>query len=83
MTMAKMTDDREISESLPAAYHFGSLPFENGEDKNFNRYQFQRDCLSCHQMGNPFTPRVTHAGILGGDHRTHASHGWQLRRRIA
>jgi len=55
VVMFPMTSDSEISESLPAAYHFGGLPFESGDDKDFNRYQFQRDCLSCHQMGNPFT----------------------------
>ena len=55
VVMAPMTTDQEISDSLPAAYHFYSLPFEEGDDKDFNAYQFQRDCLSCHQMGNPFT----------------------------
>jgi|TARA_B110000908_G_scaffold97070_1_gene114659 streptogramin lyase len=55
LQLVAMTGDREISESLPAAYHFGNLPFEQGDDKDFNRYQFQRDCLSCHQMGNSFT----------------------------
>ncbi len=55
MVMEAMTGEREISDSLPAAYHFGQLPFEEGDDKDFNRYQFQRDCLSCHQMGNSFT----------------------------
>ena len=50
--MEVMTDEVEISNSLPAAYHFGSLNFETGEDAVFSRYQFQRDCLSCHQMGN-------------------------------
>jgi streptogramin lyase len=55
LIMEPMTTDQEISDSLPAAYHFGALPFEDGDDKHFNRYQFQRDCLSCHQMGNPFT----------------------------
>lgn len=58
LVMQPMTDAAEISESLPAAYHFGSLPFENGPDKAFNRYQFQRDCLSCHQLGNPLTRNV-------------------------
>ncbi|MCB1683215.1 MAG: hypothetical protein KDI31_01970, partial [Pseudomonadales bacterium] len=58
LVMTAMTDPVEISESLPAAYHFGGLPFESGDDKDFNRYQFQRDCLSCHQMGNPFTRQV-------------------------
>jgi streptogramin lyase len=55
VVMEPMTTDQEISDSLPAAYHFYSLPFESGDDKDFNAYQFQRDCLSCHQMGNPFT----------------------------
>lgn len=55
LTMTPMTDPLEISNSLPAAYHFGSLPFETGEDADFNRLQFQRDCLSCHQIGNPMT----------------------------
>ena len=55
VVMHPMTSDEEISDSLPAAYHFGGLPFESGNDKHFNRYQFQRDCLSCHQIGNPFT----------------------------
>ncbi len=55
MTMEAMTEAVEISDSLPAAYHFGSLPFEQGDDADFNRFQFQRDCLSCHQLGNPFT----------------------------
>ena len=55
LVMSPMTDAREISESLPAAYHFGSLPFETAADADFNRLQFQRDCLSCHQIGNPFS----------------------------
>jgi sugar lactone lactonase YvrE len=55
LVMEAMTDPVEISDSLPAAYHFGGLPFESGPDKDFNRFQFQRDCLSCHQMGNSFT----------------------------
>ncbi|MEQ9450407.1 MAG: carboxypeptidase regulatory-like domain-containing protein [Pseudomonadales bacterium] len=55
IVMQPMTDAQEISDSLPAAYHFYALPFEEGDDKDFNAYQFQRDCLSCHQMGNPFT----------------------------
>ncbi|MCY4128589.1 MAG: carboxypeptidase regulatory-like domain-containing protein [Gammaproteobacteria bacterium] len=55
ITMYKMTDAQEISDSLPAAYHFGNLPFEEGDDSFFTKYQFQRDCLTCHQMGNPLT----------------------------
>jgi len=53
--MDPMADSREISESLPAAYHFGNLPFETGDDADFTRKLFQRDCLSCHQLGNRFT----------------------------
>lgn len=55
LTMEAMTGDEEISDSLPAGYHFGSLAFEEGDDAVFNKYQFQRDCLSCHQLGNSFT----------------------------
>lgn len=55
LVMEPMTDLMEISDSLPAAYHFGSLPFEDGDDADFNRYQFQRDCLSCHQLGNTYS----------------------------
>ena len=55
LVMEPMTDLMEISNSLPAAYHFGSLPFENGADADFNRHQFQRDCLSCHQLGNNYS----------------------------
>src|SRR5690606_16586858 len=55
LALQPMTDPAEISNSLPAAYHFGSLPFETGEDKDFNRWQFQRDCVSCHSLGDPLT----------------------------
>ncbi|MCZ6830617.1 MAG: hypothetical protein O7F73_13710, partial [Gammaproteobacteria bacterium] len=55
LAMVAMTDADEISDSLPAAYHFGNLPFEIGDDADFSRLQFQRDCLSCHQLGNPFS----------------------------
>lgn len=55
MTMEAMSDAMEISESLPAAYHFGNLPFEEGDNADFSRMQFQRDCLSCHQLGNRFS----------------------------
>lgn len=54
LVMEPMTDLNEISDSLPAAYHFGSLPFDEGEDDDFGRAQFQRDCLSCHQLGNTY-----------------------------
>ena len=71
--MEAMADELEISNSLPAGYHFGSLPFETGEDALFNRHQFQRDCLTCHQMGNPITrfPR-TPEGWVETIRRMHA-----------
>ncbi|MDE0420202.1 MAG: carboxypeptidase regulatory-like domain-containing protein [Gammaproteobacteria bacterium] len=73
LIMEAMTGDGEISDSLPAGYHFGSLPFETGEDALFNRHQFQRDCLTCHQMGNPITrfPR-TPEGWVETIRRMHA-----------
>jgi hypothetical protein len=55
MVMIPMTDPMEISNSLPAAYHFGDLPFKSGDNTDFNRLQVQRDCLSCHQLGNTFS----------------------------
>ena len=72
LDMLAMTGDKEISESLPAAYHFGNLPYEAGDDALFNRYQFQRDCLTCHQMGNPLTrvPRSPE-GWVGTIERMH------------
>ena len=51
--MAAMTAPAEISESLPAAYHFGRIAFEEGTP--FARDHFQRDCLTCHQVGNALT----------------------------
>lgn len=58
LVMEAMTDDAEISASLPSAYHFGELEFETGEGDLFSRRQFQRDCLSCHQLGNAYTRRA-------------------------
>ena len=55
LVMEPMVDATEISDSLPAAYHFATLPFESGENADFSRIMFQRDCLSCHQIGNPYT----------------------------
>ncbi len=59
--LSAMTDAREISESLPAAYHFGRIKFEEGTA--FSRANFQRDCLTCHQVGNQLTraPRSVEA----------------------
>jgi virginiamycin B lyase len=61
--MKRMTNDQEISDRLPAGYHFGQLSFDKDENGHFTKYQFQRDCLTCHQLGNsltrvPRTPEV-------------------------
>ncbi len=53
IVMQAMKDRHEISESLPAAFHFGQIVFQPGTP--FARAQFQRDCLSCHQLGNSTT----------------------------
>jgi len=45
--------DQEISDSLPAIAHFANLPFD--EEGKWSRADFQRDCLSCHQLGNAWT----------------------------
>lgn len=61
VALERMVDAKEISDSLPAAFHFGQIKFE--QDGHFTRDQFQRDCLSCHQLGNEFTraPRPAEA----------------------
>ena len=51
--MQAMSDAAEISASLPAAYHFGGIRFQEGT--TFARDHFQRDCLTCHQVGNDIT----------------------------
>lgn len=58
-----LSDPQQISDSLPAGYHFGSLPFETSAGSPFTKYQFQRDCLTCHQLGNALTrvPRSAEA----------------------
>jgi streptogramin lyase len=53
LVAARLTTPEEISDSLPAAYHFARIRFEPGTP--FARDQFQRDCLTCHQIGNEFT----------------------------
>jgi streptogramin lyase len=54
--MVRTVSDADISENLPAAYHFGQIDFKPGT--HFAKDQFQRDCLTCHQLGNAFTRRV-------------------------
>ncbi|MEP4486726.1 MAG: carboxypeptidase regulatory-like domain-containing protein [Halioglobus sp.] len=65
IVMERMTGDQEISDSLPAIFHFSKLPFEPGDDDEFNRADFQRDCAGCHQFGNAFTrwPRTAEQWI--------------------
>jgi len=53
LDLLAMTDPTEISDSLPAAYHFGRIAFQDGT--TFERGRFQRDCLTCHQVGNALT----------------------------
>lgn len=53
LRMAAMASAAELSDSLPAAYHFGRIAFEPGTA--FARDRFQRDCLTCHQVGNELT----------------------------
>jgi len=57
--MVAMTSPAEISDSLPAAYHFGRIAFREGTP--FARDHFQRDCLTCHQVGNELTRIVRDA----------------------
>ncbi len=70
--LKNMTSAQEISDSLPAGYHFGQLPFETAEGSLFTKYQFQRDCLTCHALGNALTryPR-TPEGWAGTIERMH------------
>lgn len=85
LVMEPMTDLMEISNSLPAAYHFGSLPFDEGENDDFGRAQFQRDCLSCHQMGNNYSRHPGDAdywlGTIVRMHRMYRNFDEELRDR--
>ena len=56
--LTALKTDREISDSLAASYHFNELPFDTEEGAPFTRDKFQLECLSCHQLGNPFTRTV-------------------------
>ncbi len=40
--MFPLTNESDISESLPAAYRFGDLPFETGGNKDFSYTAFSR-----------------------------------------
>ena len=65
-TLHPMTDPQAISDSLPAGYFFGQIPFETASDSPFTKYRFQRDCLTCHQLGNALTriPRSAESWAL-------------------
>jgi streptogramin lyase len=67
-SLKKLFNAQEISDSLPAGYFFGNIPFETAPDSPFTKYKFQRDCLTCHQLGNALTriPRSAEswAGII-------------------
>ena len=47
--MRVLTTPQEISDSLPASAHFARIKFPT----TMQRDQFQTDCLSCHEIGNP------------------------------
>lgn len=51
--LTPLKTDKEISDSLPAIAHFADLPFD--KEGKWSRADFQRDCLSCHQLGNAWT----------------------------
>jgi streptogramin lyase len=50
-TLRRLTTPQEISDSLPASAHFSKIKFPT----LIQREQFQTDCLSCHEIGNPLT----------------------------
>src|ERR1700730_1240757 len=50
-TLQRLTTAQELSNSLPASAHFARIKFPTPAA----RRQFQTDCLSCHEIGNPFT----------------------------
>lgn len=51
--MKPLVTPQEISDSLPASAHFARIKFPT----TMQQQQFQTDCLSCHQIGNPLTRR--------------------------
>ncbi len=88
LVMEAMTDPVEISDSLPAIYHFGKLAFERRDDDLFNQFQFRRDCLSCHQLGNARTraqrsPEWWHQTIVRMHSYMGGRYGVELRKRRA
>jgi len=51
LKLQRLTTAQSISDSLPASAHFARIKFPT----LLARQQFQTDCLSCHEIGNPFT----------------------------
>ena len=50
-----MKTEDEISDSLPAVYHFGSIQFDDDPDSYLSKNLMQRDCTGCHALGTPIT----------------------------
>jgi len=51
--LTRMSEPQALSDSLPALFHFDQIAFRPGTP--FAKDRFQRDCLSCHQLGNSTT----------------------------
>ena len=49
--LQRLTTAQSISDSLPASAHFARIKWPTAAA----RMRFQTDCLSCHEIGNPFT----------------------------
>ena len=72
LTLKRLESDQEISDSLPALFHFDRISFQ--ATGPFDRANFQRDCLTCHQLGNAHT-RLT-LPPEGWDAIVKQMHGW-------
>jgi streptogramin lyase len=62
LNLRRLTTPQEISDSLPASAHFTRIQFPT----LIQRQQFQTDCLSCHQIGNPLTRKVRELNVWRG-----------------
>jgi streptogramin lyase len=49
--LVRLASSQEISDSLTGSAHYTRIKFTNAEQ----RKHFQTDCLSCHQIGSPWT----------------------------
>jgi virginiamycin B lyase len=54
LVLRRLMTPQAISDSLPASAHFARIKFPT----LIAREQFQTDCLSCHEIGNPFTRKA-------------------------